>query len=72
VPNRFKPGELAQQARASGAVESRVSTAMLTQPELTTGLRLPNTLTPSSTHATTVISHFLRKLYGDMLAEDFP
>jgi hypothetical protein len=45
---------------------------MLTQPELTTGLQLPNTLTPSSAHATAVISHFMSKLYGDMLAEAIP
>ncbi|GEO18818.1 hypothetical protein [Microvirga aerophila] len=45
---------------------------MLAHRDLIKGLELPNTLTPSRTHTSLVVGHFLRKLYGDMPAEDVP
>ena len=45
---------------------------MLAHRDLIKGLELPNTLTPSRTHASLAVGHFLRKLYSDMPAEDVP
>jgi hypothetical protein len=45
---------------------------MLAHRDLIKGLELPNTLTPSRTHTTLAVGHFLRKLYSDVPAEDVP
>jgi hypothetical protein len=63
---------LAQQAQLSVAMDSTASTIMLAHHDLIKGLELPNTLTPSRTHTSLAVGHFLRKLYGDMPAEDLP
>jgi hypothetical protein len=53
-------------------MEGRASTIMLAHHDLIKGLELPNTLTPSRTHTSLAVGHFLRKLYGDVPAEDLP
>jgi hypothetical protein len=63
---------LAQQAQLSVAMDSTASTIMLAHHDLIKGLELPNTLTPSHTHTSLAVGHFLRKLYSDMPAEDVP
>jgi hypothetical protein len=36
------------------------------------GLHLSNTASPSPDYTATIVGHFLRKLYTDMLEDEFP